>query len=730
MAIYPVIMCGGAGTRLWPASRPSRPKQFLPLLGRRSLFQDTVARVQNLVTDGRQVIVVAGASHEALVRQQLAEIGVTAQIILEPAGRDSAPAMAAAALWTLSQEKNGINIFVSSDHFLPDHDAFSRAALEASLAADKGKIVTLGVKPTSPSSAYGYIEPASSGLSDIKRFVEKPSVTNAQEFLRQGLLWNTGIFVARSDFLIEELDAHQPEICVHVGAAIQEESGQICVRLSDRFLNAPKISIDYAVMEKTSFAAVLPVSFEWSDMGAWDAVAARRAPTSSLRHILKDAHGSTIYSENDRLVSVLGVENIAVVVEDDAVLVCALDKAQDVKLVVDHVREISPSHLDFSKDYLRNVSDAYQDYIHWIEQHALPVWGTLGLKEEGIFAEELTYNASIVDCDLRLRVQARQCYVYCKAGLMGWRGPWRNLVTSGIERLEHFRCEGTGHFQSLLAPSLRPAGGKASVYDIAFVVFALASAYRAGIEAERNAMLALDLLAEVSARAASNGAIVEDGDHPYQSNVHMHLLEASLEWEALVEDARWVEFTDRIVRLAVDVFIDPDDGAIREFFTADWARTRSDYGKRVEPGHQFEWAWLLSQYAERRNSSVVAATASKLYEVGSAGIWDDAGVMADAMDPTGAITEYRARLWPQTEWARAALRFANLTNGSVRERYLRDAERALTAMNKYLLPNGLWQDQLVTPYEFAPTNAKASSLYHLMGVYSELKAFLDVGRPD
>lgn len=725
VSIYPVIMCGGSGTRLWPASRPSRPKQFLPLLGKRSLFQDTVARVQHLVPDGRQLIVVAGATHEALAREQLADIGVAAQIILEPAGRDSAPAMAAAALWTLSQDVNGVNVFVSSDHFLPDHDAFGRAALEASNAAQKGKIVTLGVKPTSPSSAYGYIEPTSTGLSDISRFVEKPNVSDALEFVQQGLLWNTGIFVARSDILIKELNAYKPEICSHVSAAIERGSGVSCLKLSDEFLGAPKISIDYAVMEKTSSAAVLPVSFDWSDMGAWDAVAAKRAPSSSLRHILKDSQGSTIYSENDRLVSVLGVENVAVIVEDDAILVCALDKAQDVKLVVDHVRAISPAHLDFSRREVQTCSDPYQEYVRWIEQRALPVWATLGLKEDGIFAEELTYDTGTVDCDLRLRVQARQCYVYCKAGFMGWKGPWRTLVTSGIGRLQQFRCEATGQFQSLLTPSFRPAGGNASVYDTAFVLFALSSAYKAGIDADKSAMLALDLLSHLSARGANNGAIVEDGEHPYQSNVHMHLLEASLEWEMLVDDTRWKELTDRIVRLAIEVFIDPEDGALREFFTADWERTSSDYGKRVEPGHQFEWAWLLSHYAARRNSPEVTAIASKLYEVGSIGIWGDAGVVADAMDPTGAITELRARLWPQTEWARAALRFATLTSGAARDRYLEDAERALAAVKRYLLPNGLWQDQLVSPHEFAATNAKASSFYHLMGVYGELKAFLD-----
>ena len=203
--IYPVIMCGGSGTRLWPASRPSLPKQFIPLAGNRSLFQETASRVAALAKDGGELVVVGGVGHRKAILDQLEEIGLSAVVLLEPEGRDSSAAMAAAALWTQGRSPQAINLFVASDHHIPDDAAFRRSVLEAAVAAAQGRIVTLGVVPTEASSAYGYIAPARTGLADVSAFVEKPDQATAQRYISEGYLWNSGNFIVRGDILIEEL---------------------------------------------------------------------------------------------------------------------------------------------------------------------------------------------------------------------------------------------------------------------------------------------------------------------------------------------------------------------------------------------------------------------------------------------------------------------------------------------------------------------------------------------
>ncbi|MGH6978574.1 MAG: sugar phosphate nucleotidyltransferase, partial [Brevundimonas sp.] len=189
MTIYPVIMCGGAGSRLWPASRPGRPKQFLALTGEHSLFQQTALRVAPLVEPSGALIVVAGANHAGAVAEQLAEISLKATILLEPEARDSGPAMAAAAAFIARRDPQGVAAIIASDHHIPDADAFRTAIRTAAEEAVNGRIVTLGVTPTEPSSAYGYIRPHSPGLSPVDRFVEKPDSVTAAAYVAEGYLW-------------------------------------------------------------------------------------------------------------------------------------------------------------------------------------------------------------------------------------------------------------------------------------------------------------------------------------------------------------------------------------------------------------------------------------------------------------------------------------------------------------------------------------------------------------
>lgn len=345
MALYPVIMCGGAGTRLWPASRPSRPKPFLKLTGDRSLFQETVLRVAPLVREGR-LIVVGGQAHARWIAAQLAEIEVEAQVLLEPQARDSGPAMAAAAAWTRRLDPEGVNAFVASDHHIPDGEAFRAAVTEAAEEARRGRIVTLGVAPSFPASAYGYIKPTGRGLSRVEAFVEKPDAAMAGRYILQGYLWNSGNFIVRAATLIEELGRHAPEMARAAEAALPPGEAADQALLGEAFAQAPKLSIDYAVMEKTRLASVLEVHFQWSDLGAWDSLAAVEGGGAGTR-VLQDAEGCVVRAAEGMVVAALGVRNLAIIAERDAVLVCDLGRAQNLKGVIDALKTAAPSHLDF-----------------------------------------------------------------------------------------------------------------------------------------------------------------------------------------------------------------------------------------------------------------------------------------------------------------------------------------------------------------------------------------------
>ena len=325
--LYPVILCGGAGTRLWPASRPDRPKPFLDLTGPLSLFQLAVRRVKPLVEGGGLLLVVGAEAHADLIAEQLAALGAEATVLLEPEGRDSAAAVAAATAWVEARDPEGRVMILASDHHIPDEAGYRHALITAADAAgDSGRIVTLGVAPTQPSSAYGYIRPEHAGLAPVQAFIEKPDPHRAAQLILEGGLWNSGAFIATARTLREELERHAPEIWAAVAAAVPSDGGL----LGESFHTAPRLSFAYAVMEKTDRASVLPLTLAWSDLGAWDAVATV-SEDEGTAHLSLDSAGCLIRAPDGVTVATLGVSGLAVIVEPDAVLVCDLSRAQDVK---------------------------------------------------------------------------------------------------------------------------------------------------------------------------------------------------------------------------------------------------------------------------------------------------------------------------------------------------------------------------------------------------------------
>jgi mannose-1-phosphate guanylyltransferase/mannose-6-phosphate isomerase len=351
-------MCGGAGTRLWPASRENRPKQFLPLFGPLSTFQDTIRRVSDPALFGRPIIV-TNTHYRFLVAEQLAAIGAQADILLEPARRDSGPAIAAGAVYALQRDGDPLIVALAADHVVSDPLGFAKVCAKAGEAAQEDRIVMFGVEPTRAATEYGYIRPGTlmaPGLFASEQFVEKPDAETAARYVADGYLWNSGNFVFRAAFLLEEYRRFEPESATAVEAAIKGAGVDLSfVTLEpEAFTQATAKSIDYAVMERTARAAVLPVSYGWSDVGSWQAVwelSERDADGNAAQGtaVFVDARNSHVASEK-QVVALLGLDNVVVVTTDDAVLVANRQGGDGLRRIVERLRQVAPT---LTQDHLK-----------------------------------------------------------------------------------------------------------------------------------------------------------------------------------------------------------------------------------------------------------------------------------------------------------------------------------------------------------------------------------------
>ena len=348
--LQPVLLSGGSGTRLWPLSREAYPKQFLALAGDDTMVQATWRRVAPLA--GAAPIVVANEDHRFLVAEQLRQAGAPrAAILLEPAGRNTAPAIAAAALQATADGADPLLLVLPSDHVVTDEAAFHGAVREAIPAAAGGALVTFGIVPGAPETGFGYIQAeAGDGVRAVRRFVEKPDAATAARYLSEGgYYWNSGMFLFRASRFLAELGRHAPAMLAAVRAACDGavRDGDF-IRLDKAAFEAcPADSIDYAVMEKTDRAMVLPVDIGWNDVGSWSALweVSAQDGDGNAHHgdvIAVDSRNS--YAWARRLVALVGVDDLVVVETDDAVLVAHKDKVQQVKEVVARLKAGQRSH--------------------------------------------------------------------------------------------------------------------------------------------------------------------------------------------------------------------------------------------------------------------------------------------------------------------------------------------------------------------------------------------------
>jgi len=349
MTIYPVILSGGAGTRLWPLSRASLPKQLLALHGERTMIQETVARAQ--LPGAAAPLLLCSEAHRFIVAEQMLELGVKPRaIVLEPMGRNTAPAAAVAALMIAETDPEGVIVLLPSDHVVGDAQSFADAVAIAANASREKHIVTFGMAPSGPETGYGYIHRGAriekiDGAHRVQRFVEKPDLETAKGYVADGgYFWNSGMFVFRADVLIEDMRTHAPDVLAAARDALAKARRDAdFVRLdAAAFANAPSISIDYALMEKTDRAAIVPCDIGWSDVGAWSALWDIREQDAQKNVLLGDviAHDSTgsYVRSHKRLTALVGVRDLIVIDTDDAILVADKSRAQDVKAIVDKLK--------------------------------------------------------------------------------------------------------------------------------------------------------------------------------------------------------------------------------------------------------------------------------------------------------------------------------------------------------------------------------------------------------
>lgn len=341
--IIPIILSGGAGTRLWPLSRNARPKQFLAIGTKHSLIQETVLRCSGPLFDPRP-IVVSGESQRFLIADDMAAITVKADIILEPMRRDSCAAVAAGCLRALTRAADAMVLVLAADHLIPDHAAFTKAVSSAQQDAAAGYLTTFGVKPTEAATGYGYIRPGpllrDNGSARLEKFVEKPDAVTAEKYMREGYLWNSGNFLFSAQVFIDELTAHAPAVLHAVKAALEQGRQDVDYLWleKDAFARSPQISVDYAVMEKTQKSAVYAVDYEWRDIGSWDAVYELLSHDEldnaiEGRGIVVNGRNNLVHS-TEIVTALSGVDDLVVVATRDAVLVTRRGGTEKVKDLV------------------------------------------------------------------------------------------------------------------------------------------------------------------------------------------------------------------------------------------------------------------------------------------------------------------------------------------------------------------------------------------------------------
>lgn len=727
--ITPVVLCGGAGSRLWPMSRDEKPKQFHALFNDKSLLANTIARTPEGSHAGVSFtapIILGNASLKQVFEVEINDLKTApSRILLEPSVRDTAAAIAAVTAYACKQDPNTILLVLPSDARIDDHEEYRRTiARAAGVAHNSDAIMTLGITPSRPETQYGYIErgdPMGDGFT-VQTFREKPDLETAQNFLSNGnFLWNAGMFMFRAGRLADDFERLQPEIWKHSSASIDNASEDgVFVYLNEVDFNAaPKLSMDYAIMEKVENIGVVPAHFDWDDLGSWtqlyeSAAKDEQGNASFGDAIIVESRNNYIRSDGP-MVATAGVEGLTIIAEDNKVLVASTQNAHLVKKV----------NAEFKKEFRSKTNTNKVDLKHWLFDKALPFWATNGMDFEfGGAHEALLFDGTPAQQGKkRLRVTARQIYCYAHASMMGWQGDADKVLRHCFATLIDTGWHQDGGFIHLYHPDGTVQDDTRDTYDQCFVLLAMAWLWRSKKwpEARDWGSKTLAFMDEQLADL-EHGGYFENTERvsPRRANPHMHFLEAMLAWYDATDDIEYLDRAEKIVSLFSKHFYDPQTCTLTERFNDDWSLIADPEADHlIEPGHHYEWAWLLMRYNELRPTNGLEAKARGLYATANAfGHHQDTGAAADTNSVDGKFVSNNARCWPQTEALKASIAFEKA--GMVSATAFKKQMLEILMMRYINGPiDGGWYDAIDAQGKVSAPDMPSSTFYHIYCAMAE-----------
>lgn len=735
--IVSFVMSGGVGSRLWPLSREDNPKQFHDLSGDGSMLVKTLKRLEARDEGETPIYLIASERHAERVRADLAAIDLAGGgAIFEPTGRNTAAAAAIATLQTLKDYGDGIVLVVPSDHEISTQRQFWDTVEHGVPAASAGRMVVFGIRPTAPETGYGYIEAGveAGGISDVTRFVEKPDLKTAEAYLAAGnFFWNAGIFLFKASAMRDAFLKHQPEIWQKAEAAFKSAT----IDLSgvymplDLYQDIPSNSIDYAIMERTSGIAMVPASFRWNDLGSWQSLL-DISPSDKDGNVIVgdvvaiDCENSYLRGEG-RLLSAIGLKDVAIVSTSDATFVAPVSHSQNVKKIVEQLEKSGRLETKFTPAHGRVLSNgAWRRRVqHWLMEETLPLWSTAGVDEQfGGFHEALGFDARPLAKPKRMRTMARQVYAFAVAKQRGWDGRADALIDHGIRFMADKGRTDRGGWVRALNPDGSVVDPIEDAYDHACVLLALAHAHRSGnAEALSLATETFAFLDKHLEDERMTGFMESpDGEGVRRSNPHMHLLEAFLAWHAVTGDRAYLRRAARIIDLFRSHFFEVDSWTLGEFFDRDWHPAPGEKGQWTEPGHHFEWASLLVDFADKSGQKDLVAFGRKLYASAVAnGLNRATGLAYGAVSRQGLPLDRISRSWPQTEAVKAAVALDG-TGGPDLKPEIEARVGRLFRWHIDPAPQGLWIDQIDEHGRSLAKEVPASIFYHLV---TALTQYLD-----
>lgn len=733
------VMSGGIGSRLWPLSREDYPKQFHDLAGGGSMLVTTIRRLRARCRGEAPVNLIASMRHAGRIGSEISGVDLGGGVpIFEPVGRNTAAAVAIAALHTLREKGDELVLVVPSDHEIRTDEQFWETVETGAGAALEGRLVVFGIRPSQPETGYGYIETSKNRgggpVADVVRFVEKPDHDTAVKYLEAGnFFWNAGIFLFRAGAMKELFERFAPKIWNDASKALEgaaREVGGIFLA-SGPYQRMESISVDYAIAERAGNIAMAPASFSWNDLGSWQSLldiggADEHGNVTIGDVVAIDCRNSYLRSSG-RLLSAIGLDGLAVVNTPDATFVAPVSQSQNVKKIVEKLEQTGrlETRITPTADGLPYPGAWVERVMHWFFEETLPLWSAVGVDEaNGGFYEALSLEGRPLSRPKRMRTMARQIYAFAVAKERGWTGPADDLIDHGISFIVKHGRSRNGGWVRVLEVDGTVADPVEDIYDHSCVLLALAHACRCGHPAAgklgaETFEFVNTFLEEPSFRGFRE---TPEDSGARRSNPHMHMLEAFLAWHSVTGEQDYLRQAARIVDLFRSRMFDADSWTIGEYFDSDWRPEKGEAGQVTEPGHHFEWASLLVDFAAASGQSDLNTFARKLYASAIAnGLNRSTGLAYGSVTRQGLPLDTVSRSWPQTEAVKAAIAL-DLTGGPDMKPEIEARVGRLFRWHIDPAPSGLWIDRIDESGRSCADHVPASIFYHMV---TALTRYLD-----